>query len=217
MSEGRFLCYPINSMVQTTLQNSNQARLVYTRAITALLCEPEKEVVQTAAIYRELEQSMTLLLPEAKELVANLEKEAQLPIKKLLVEYASLFIGPFKLLVPPYASCYLGKKQLNSEIADHVREFYLSAGLEYDHSLADLPDHIAVETEFIHFLLSKMQNGLQTHETKAEPDYADIYNRFTNDHYKKWVPEMCRLVIVNSRLPFYQNLFSLIQKTTALL
>lgn len=188
-----------------------QARIQYLQLITALLCEPEEEVIQNTELYSQLKQCVEFLNPDLTLLVDELQKGAEKNITRFLVEYSRLFIGPFKLPTPPYASCYLGSKELNNEITEWVRQFYETSGLEFDYTIMDLPDHIAVETEFLHFLLTQQLIAAKENEPEALADFQNRYHTFLEKHHGLWVPVFSQTVIDETGEPFYQNLFRLIK------
>ncbi len=190
-----------------------KAKIVYFRTLTALVCEPEKDVVQAPIIYDEFEQAIAIIQPEVAKQLTDLKLYAvKTPVRALLVEYARLFIGPFKLLVPPYASCYLGSKLLNNEVSDWVLAFYEKAGLAFQSHNNELPDHITIETEFLHFLLVNRQANKKS-STQENIDFQKCYDEFLKEHYLKWVPSMCANVIGHTKQPYYKLLFEIIEKS----
>ncbi|RJQ13278.1 MAG: molecular chaperone TorD, partial [Nitrospiraceae bacterium] len=76
------------------------------------------------------------------------EALASAEVLSLKVDHSALFIGPFKLISPPYGSAYLeeGRAVMGGTTVDAIK-FYKSAGVEMDPQQKDIPDHIAVELE----------------------------------------------------------------------
>jgi len=73
-----------------------------------------------------------------------------------LVEYSRLFLGPFKLVAPPYGSVWLDKqKTVMGDSTARVAAFYHAQGLQLTDDFPELPDHIAVELEFLSYLAFK--------------------------------------------------------------
>ncbi len=188
-----------------------KAKIQYYQIITALLCEPEDDVTNNQEVYRRLREAVEILDETLLEWVDNLKEHANRPVKELLIEYSRLFIGPFKLPSPPYASCYLGSKEFNGEVSEWVRKYYENAGLAFDYTIMDLPDHIAVETEFLQYLLSK---HLETNEVADiwDEKYLKAFNYFVANHHGKWVPQLADAVIEHTNEPYYKTLFELIKK-----
>ncbi len=176
---------------------------------SALFCQPEEEFITNSGIYNALESYFSEINPECNVQI-NILKEC---IKKynhqdLLIEYARLFIGPFKIEVPPYSSLYFDQKILMSDITIWVIEFYKSAGLNFDRSTKDLPDHIAVETEFIYYVLINSLRKLKDGELEKAKRYNYLYKYFFENHYKKWVPKFCDEIVAKSNNEFYKALAS---------
>lgn len=190
----------------------SRARIQYYQLITALLCEPEEEVTHSAELYEQLTQCVTILNADLSPLVDELRVSSQKDLTFLLIEYSRLFIGPFILPAPPYASCYLGSKELNNEITEWVRMFYETSGLEFDYTIMDLPDHIAVETEFLHYLITRQIIAENEENTEDASNFGKRYHAFLNDHHKRWLPVFCQQVINETSDPFYKFLFRLIMK-----
>jgi len=202
-------------MNQQNMYLDLETRIAYFRLITALLCEPEEDITFNEELYRQLLEVTNTLFPQANTLIVQLKKASGETTKtKLLVEYARLFIGPFKLPTPPYASCYLGSRELNNEITDWVRSFYEDSGLEFDYTIMDLPDHIAVETEFLHYLLTKEYQALMENDKERADWFHERYSTFFQHHHSKWVDVLSKKVIAETMEPFYSVLFQLIYVAT---
>ena len=69
--------------------------------------------------------------------------------ESLKSDFSRLFIGPFKLLAPPYGSIYLdGNSCLMGASTMEVRQLYRNEGL--NPVIKEAPDHIAIELEFMY-------------------------------------------------------------------
>lgn len=119
----------------------------------------------------------------------NREKDDEKFYEMIAVEYTRLF----KTAIPyvscsPYESMYredviMGHSTLS------VLDFYSKAGLNVIEKFQDLPDHVAVELEFLYYLT---ENG-----------FIAPYDSFMNEHFSKWVPKFCEDVIKNDRIGYY--------------
>ncbi|KAA3611864.1 MAG: hypothetical protein DWQ01_07195 [Planctomycetota bacterium] len=127
------------------------------------------------------------------------------------IAHAKLFLGPFEIDAPPYASIYLDPKQrLMGEVARFVAEFYAEAGLEPGPGPRELPDHIALELEFMYFLAFQ--------EAEAPPSNHAWFHRqrsFWLEHLGRWLPEFARKLISTDRHPFYVSLGRLLEEVAA--
>jgi len=126
----------------------------------------------------------------------------------LAVEYARLFIGPGPH-TPPYASVNLGGggASLWGPETVRVKRFIEDAGFDYKPDFHSLPDHIAVELEFMQEMAAR--------EAKAPEDGNEdqaLLNTeavFLTDHLAPWVPTFCAKITSQARLPFYKEMAAL--------
>ncbi len=105
---------------------------------------PDNELIQKVADFAQTDQFFVELcncIPSGFEL------------ESLKVDYAQLFVGPFKLLAPPYGSFYLEDSRIMGESTIDVRNWYEKEGL--DVVIKDAPDHITMELEFMYYLAVK--------------------------------------------------------------
>ena len=134
-----------------------RARAEVFRLLSACLCEPEKDAFLQEEVFDHLGRALGRVCPEAeapaREMKAAFSAETE---EALRVEHARLFVGPHKLPAPPYGSVYLekGRMVMGRSTVDVVA-FYRSEGIHVDDEAAELPDHIAVELEFVHHLIAR--------------------------------------------------------------
>lgn len=110
-----------------------------------------------------------------------------------LWEYHRLFVGPGRLVAPPYESVYLSAEHvLMQDPTLEVQAFYRAHGRAGTPLLTEPEDHLAIELEFYAWLQS-------TNELAAQ-------EQFLSQHLTQWVPEFCRRVREGSTSPFYRSL-----------
>ncbi len=111
--------------------------------------------------------------------------------KMLAVEYTKLFTTAIPSVpCPPYESMYREKEVMgNSTIS--VLDCYNKAGLRVLETFRDLPDHVAVELEFLYYLENQ--------------GYNEEFNAFMNEHFSRWVPQFCEDIEKNDRIGFYRH------------
>ena len=65
-------------------------------------------------------------------------------LEALTIDFARLFVGPYKLLAAPYGSVYLdsGRTTMGDSTLD-VKSRYCEAGLNAATNFKEAPDHIA--------------------------------------------------------------------------
>jgi len=184
-----------------------QGRATIYNIFSALFCQPEKETIKSDKIYEVLQSAFELIENDSFKDVEKIKMSAKkYTSDELLVEYTKLFLGPFKVLAPPYSSIYLGSDSLMSDVTMWVVDFYRDAKLEFDKELKDLPDHVVVETEFIYYLIFNELNEIELKNVKKSKDSWNKQSKFYIDHYKKWVPKFCKQIIKQTDNEFYNAL-----------
>jgi putative dimethyl sulfoxide reductase chaperone len=134
--------------------------------------------------------------------------KAEIDPLDLRIEYNRLFVGPNSLPCPPYESVYRRDRRqsdigmLMAPSSLDVKKRYEEAGLQISKSFTDLPDHIAVELEFMSYLCEK--EALATGSGDDETMWAKRQQEFWNLHLKPWVVPFAECIIKNSRLPYYR-------------
>ena len=156
-----------------------------------------------------LEKHLGALGSEAFSLAVLLRHEYQGPgdLEKLRVDFARLFVGPYRLLAPPYGSIYLeGDYKVMENSTVDVRERYREAGLDISEKFKDVPDHIAVELEFMYFLIFKEIEAI--HSDTPEVAYEQLCRQksFFQNHLGLWAGEFARHVERHAETDFYRNL-----------
>ncbi|MBI2968287.1 MAG: molecular chaperone TorD family protein [Bacteroidetes bacterium] len=195
-------------MNEKTYIRIEQARGAVFNIFTALLCQPEDSIIRSGKIFEKLAGAFSLLKYEGNDSISKLKEECKKQSDtELLVEYSRLFIGPFKLIAPPYSSLYFGSEYLMSDETMKVVEFYRHAGLDFNSDkIPDMPDHVAVECEFIYFLIF---NGIKAF-LKGNRKKALFSRRhqetFIQKHFIKWVPSFCGKVIEGTKNEYYKAL-----------
>ena len=126
-------------------------------------------------------------------------------IESLVVDYSKLFVGPYGLLAPPYGSVYLepmGQVMGNSTL--DVKDKYAEEGLAI--SLKEAPDHIAIELEFMYFLIFKQVEAMRNSDYGNATGYLRKQKAFLESHLGIWVSEFANNVEANGQTEFYKNI-----------
>lgn len=163
--------------------------------LTALFCQPDDKVVLNTDIFSKLDKSLRVVcgkdLSFYKEFRDAINKYTQI---ELLVEYSRLFFGPFKILVHPYSCMYFGGKSLMSSETLLVINFYKKMGLSFDESIKDAPDHVAIETEFMYYLIFNGLKFLEKNDDKKAIFFFEGQNEFfliiTGNGFRNFVPAL---------------------------
>ena len=134
--------------------------------------------------------------PEARDLQILTEEDrsrwavdpGENELRKLQGHHVRLFINALpEVPCPPFGSCYL-EGSLLGESTQWVDQLYRRYGLETD----EIPDHIAVELEFLAFLADP--------RTSASPEDFDALL----GHLRSWMPEFLDRVRQHDQSGFYR-------------
>lgn len=145
------------------------------------------------------------------------DQDAESLYSSLKEEYTRLFIGPGHLPAPPYESIYrqdvpeIDRGLVMGRAAVDARRRYAEAGLQLSPDFTDLPDHIAVELEFMYFLCAKEAEAWQAEDGEEAPRRQSAQRVFLGAHLAKWVPAFCQAVIQAAQVEFYRGLARLTQ------
>ncbi len=125
----------------------------------------------------------------------------------LAVEYARLFVGPYELQAAPYGSVYLdqGRRVMGDSTLEVVR-LYQDEGLSLDGAFKELPDHIAVELEFMSYLIYReIERCANSNVGDARADLEKQHG-FLKRHLGAWAPGFATAILQNSTNRFFTNL-----------
>lgn len=135
-----------------------------------------------------------------------LSQEDQHLDESALFEYNRLFIGPGKLLAPPYESAYRnGQGLVMQEETLAVRRFYLQEGIEVSNKNAIPDDHLGLEFEFICYLLAREEESLQAGDSSTANRYAALYQKFCQQHILAWVYRHCDDILTQAKTELCRN------------
>ena len=130
-----------------------------------------------------------------------------LDLESLKIDFTRLFVGPFKVLAPPYGSVYLENNQMMGESTIDVRNWYEKDGL--DVVINDAPDHIAMELEFMYYLVVQQTQAANEENLQDIQLYQQKQKMFLCSHLARWVPPFAKNVQENAQTEFYRKLAGL--------
>ncbi len=161
------------------------------------------------AILDNLEGRLANVSEPAAKCVSRMRKEIENDqnFKALKVDFARLFVGPYKLLAAPYGSVYLdaGRTIMGDSTLD-VKSRYREAGLDTAKNFKEAPDHIVAELEFMYYLILKEVEAFSSSDIETAIDFIQKQRSFLEDHLMSWVPEFAGNIIEHAETLFYQNL-----------
>ncbi len=178
------------------------------RFLSALFCRPQKDLFLEENLLGNLAEALKKACPTAVTYASAMEESiGNYSNEKLMVEYAGLFIGPFGVKAPPYGSVYLdGERRVMGDSTMAVIQMYLEEGLSGSDDFSDLPDHIAVELEFMSFLIYKEIEAVENSNFRAAIRMEKRQESFLKNFLRKWVPPFCRKIREGTDNGFYNAL-----------
>ena len=156
-----------------------------------------------------LERQLALIGSDALALAVMLRSELHNDegLETLQVEFAKLFVEPYKLPAPPYGSIYLeGEHKIMGDSTIDVRQRYRASGLSIAETFKDAPDHIAAELEFMYFLVFNEIDAFQSARADEGCEYIDRQKSFLAVHLGAWAGSFCAKVEVAAANDFYRHL-----------
>jgi TorA maturation chaperone TorD len=162
------------------------------------------------SLFREYETSVAACDAELYELFTDLESAYRaIDMTGLRVDYAALFVGPGQLLACPYGSVYLeGERRLYGDSTARLEQLYRKAGVRM--SGEQVPDHIAVEFEFLHVLLHRL------HST-GDSGLAQICAVFSRCYLLPLAIPLAEAMTVHAHTDFYRILAAMLKRFVALI
>ncbi|MCX8118463.1 MAG: molecular chaperone TorD family protein [Desulfobacterota bacterium] len=175
------------------------------RLFSACFCLPRREWFLQEGLFKNLATVLSEICNEAVPFVSEMERSLlETSEEELRVEYARLFVGPYELKAPPYGSVYLdGERRLMGDSTLEVLRQYEEAGLVLEEGLKEPPDHIAIELEFMYYLLYKEAEAREDSEREKANAFRETRERFFKKLLNPWVPIFCEKIKESTDHPFY--------------
>ena len=134
-------------------------------------------------------------------------------LQTLLVDYTRLFLGPMKALASPYSTSWLPTPAVNDEVLPSaVLAFYGEAGFDVDGELAELPDHLAIELEFLYVLTFNIQQANLVGNIQDAEATVALRTRFLAEHLRAWLVPFTAAIKENADTDFYRVLAELTEE-----
>lgn len=178
------------------------------RLLSACFYPPKKQLYLQEGLFQNLTAALKLVCPDASMFSKKME-EAFLcySSEDLMVEYARLFVGPYELKAPPYGSVYLDhERRVMGDSTMEVIKIYKEAGLSVDEDFKELPDHVAVELEFMYYLIYQEVEALEKAQLDKGLTRKETQELFLNRFLKPWVSHFCTKIKESTENEFYEAL-----------
>ncbi len=175
------------------------------KLFAACFYQPDREMFLKENLFDNLAEVISAVCPPAEAYAAGMNKAFVAgSAEDLSVAHARLFLGPFELQAPPYGSIYLEPgNRLMGDTTMSVMRLYQRAGLSLGQEFKDVPDHIAAELEFMHFLCERELMSIASGDESGALDYLRLQHEFQDKYLTKWVPAFCERIEENADNDFY--------------
>ena len=132
----------------------------------------------------------------------------------LQTDYARLFIGPAKVITPPWESVYFSEERLVfQEETLQVREWYRRFDLQSVKLHAEPDDHVGLELTFLAHLAQRGLTALEQNDPSELQTLLEAQWEFLGSHPGKWVPTWCEQVAQEANTDFYRGIAYMIKGT----
>lgn len=134
-------------------------------------------------------------------------------LETLLVDYTRLFLGPVQALAQPYGSSWLSapaSTEDNPPLA--VLDLYSEGGFEIDDEFRELPDHVAVELEFLYLLTFKGNEAREAGHTDDLLAVEQLERQFLSEHLGAWIGPFATAIKSGAETEFYRQLAELTER-----
>ena len=188
---------------------------LYTLLHRAFGCEPDAELLR-ALTAESAAQAFGLLSAEKGDILSrtglfleSVREKISDPVwlEEVKAEYMRLFVGPDKLVAPPWESVYRGEDaMLFQAVTLEVREIYRGFGLlpeGYPH-VAD--DSLALELAFMEKLAERAMEDLRSGDEVGLDRLLESSEDFLAKHLLRWVPKFLERMQNASTQYFYPQL-----------
>ncbi|HWI82952.1 molecular chaperone TorD family protein [Ramlibacter sp.] len=129
----------------------------------------------------------------------------------LVADYQRLFVGPGEPLARPLGFAWLGDGEPPAAQASTIalEGLYAEAGFEIDEEAGEVPDHVALELEFLYLLTHKGNEARRGGHQEVIAGWAQLHSLFLAGHLGAWIGRFAAAVIANAETAFYRELAAL--------
>jgi putative dimethyl sulfoxide reductase chaperone len=189
------------------------ARADLCRFLAACYYEPDPEFAEERLFDSMLEVAGRID-PELAELARKLGEDfAAQDLQSLLIDYTKLFLGPMQPLVSPLASVWLSGEATSTQDSTMVAlDLYDQAGFELDEEFREVPDHVAVELEFLCLLTFRQSEAHRADLADIVRDWEQLERFFLAKHLGAWIGPFAAAVKAGAETAFYRDLAELTER-----
>lgn len=183
------------------------------RFLSASFYEPGPEFAEER-LFDSLVVAAARVHPDLADLARKLcNAFAAQDLQTLLVDYTRLFLGPVQALASPYGSSWSGVKspaEENPSLA--VLDLYNAGGFDLGEEFMDLPDHVAVELEFLYLLTFRKNEAQRAGQLDELAAVEQLERQFLNEHLGAWIGPFAAAIKDGAETGFYRELAELTER-----
>lgn len=189
------------------VSQQEEARQELCRFLAGCYYEPGPEFAEER-LFESMAQAAQRISPELGEHAQQLGAAfAAADLQDLLVDYTRLFLGAPQAMAKPYASVWLtDEPELMQDSAIELQKLYAQGGFEIDEAFHDLPDHVAVELEFLYLLNFQLNQARAAGNDDAAQAVAVLRTSFLVGHLGRWLGGFILTMHDNAQSDFYREL-----------
>ena len=196
--------------ISVALTEAAEARQELCRFLAVCYYEQGPEFAEER-LFESIAAAARRIDPELAEHAQRLGQAfAAASLQDLLVDYTRLFLGAPQALAKPYASVWLTREpELMQDSAMELQQLYQQGGLEIDPEFRDLPDHVAVELEFLYLLTYQLNQAKAIGDEQALQAVEVLRRAFLVGHLGRWLGPFILAVHDHAQCEFYRELAEL--------
>jgi TorA maturation chaperone TorD len=190
--------------------SENQHRTTIYRLLSACFYQPEVSFIEED-LFGQLATAFKGAGTDLADMAEKLDSSfRQAGLDKLLSDYSRLFLGPFEILAKPYGSVYLdGERVVMGDSTMAAVACYREAAFEVAEDFREMPDHIAVQLEFLYLLCFNQNEALASADQAAQQRWLEIEQIFLANHLGRWVGDFCQRIREHAETEHYRLLAEL--------
>jgi TorA maturation chaperone TorD len=128
-------------------------------------------------------------------------------LSDLQADYTPLFIGPGKVLAPPYESVHFSSDRLMFQKETlQVRQWYARFGLQSEKIYNEPDDHIGLELIFMAHLASQAAVAAGQGDDETLDRMLEAQREFASKHLFRWAFRWCDQVCEHTRTDFFRGI-----------
>lgn len=183
------------------------------RFLAACYYEPDAAFAEER-LFDSMLAAATRIDPALAELAKKLGEDfAAQDLQTLLVDYTRLFMGPPQPSARPHGAFWLtGEATLMQDATMAVLDLYQEGGFELDDDFREMPDHVAVELEFMYLLTFKRNEAQRAGLDDVLANWEQLERVFLTGHLGAWVGQFAAAVKSNAETGFYRQLAELTER-----